>query len=842
MKNGSDMDGFLHSFSSWVARDPARPAVCEGEAVVSYSELDRLSDALAAEFARRGIVPGQTVGCLKTRMTTAYVTALAGAKSGVGYLFLDAREGEARIGHVFALPDIQLLITDAPEGDRHAPVLRCDALRLDGLADAEPQRVDVNPRALCWLEPTSGSTGAPKLVQTPRFVLDHLITMQTKAAGFDQNDRIANFGELWCDTLLTGLTAGASYHAYDLRAHGTAPVCDWMRSNRITAVQTYVAAFRGMALACKTCLADLKRVRLAGEVVTRADVETFERITGPGALLMNFYGSTECGLISQYVHRHGAPRTHRILPIGQEIEGTEVHLVDELNRPVPEGITGLMLVRSRDLAEGYFRNPEGSKDTFWQEADGMRVLNTGDLAFRDEAGLLHIVGRADDQVKIRGFSVRYSEIEEVLEKHPTVQSALVTSFLSPRGQRQLSAHVILAEEQRLDDKALRQWLAEHLPTYMVPTYFVAHQDFPRTDTGKPLRRALPNPLDMVQAEPIPRRALSRTEAIVADCWRNILGHDGFAEDEDFFDCGGDSLQAMAMVVELETKLHVRIGYESLIMRGASVRDIAARIDGAAASLDRIITLKQGDGRLPIYVLPVENGEFSNWLYVMRRLGPDITLLGAHVRDLQARNTFARATTQALAEYAADSITAHDPDGPYVVAGYSAGAHTAFETARVLASRGKTVAGLILLDPPVKQLEPFRRTWHLRRVLSPLINQRDLPTSLTRAGHILLGTPTPELHIADEVTFWRYRPTPCAIPDTLLVSARDDNPHRARREAEWQTLLGGSATLAEAPGTHNLLMRDPNAPVLAQMLERWWKRRRASLAGAAQDSLSKAAGR
>ncbi|MEC3863120.1 AMP-binding protein [Mesobacterium sp. TK19101] len=823
------MKRFLESIRKHAATRPDHPAIVEDDTVVGYAQLDALSDRLALDMITAGLKPGDRIGCLKSNMITMFVTALAGLKTGVVYIVLDIRESEERKAHILGLADARLIVGDQ---DASRTFAKDQGLPYIHAPDLSPAQTAFVPRALpdtatCWIEPTSGSTSLPKLVASSRACLQHYVDAQVAHSGLQASDRIALFGELWCDTLFAGLAVGASAISYDLRGRGAAPLADWMADQHITATQTYVAAFRAMAQAVRTPLSKLRIVRLAGETVLPGDVAAFERIAAADACLINYYGATECGFLAQYTHRKGQPNPYRVLPIGKVIAGSKIEVVDDAFQPVPQGVTGRILYLAPHLPDGYFKNPEKTAETYLDGTDGMRVWNTGDLGYLDDDGLYHVVGRADDQVKIRGYSVRYSEIEQALVTHPDLEAVVVTSFLSPRGQRQLSAHIIVAAGKTFDPLALKGFLAERLPAYMVPTYFLAHDSFPRTDTGKVLRRGLPNPLDALEAGGgLDTTQLNACEKTVAHVWSRILGHDGYSAEEDFFDVGGDSLQAMEVVVELERQLKVRIGYESLIMHGASIRAIAARIQNAAQMQDRVLTLNAGQ-TTPLYVLPVENGEFSDWLYMMRAFGDDLTVKGVHVRDLSKRDCFNRRTTAELAEYAAQSILAENPNGPYFLAGFSMGTQLAFETACRLTALGKTVEGLVLLDPPVLKYEDFSKSWWIRKLASALLKQRDLGLTLNRFGHVFLKTPARELHFADETAFRTYRPKKCKIPNVLFLTARDLNPHRDVKLAYWQDLVGGAAEVREVPGTHNSIVRDPNAPATAKAIEHWFRTRLAS---------------
>lgn len=182
---------------------------------------------------------------------------------------------------------------------------------------------------------------------------------------------------------------------------------------------------------------------------------------------------------------------------------------------------------------------------------------------------------------------------------------------------------VLGHYLALQTDYIRAFLGQSCPAYLVPSHFVEHDIFPRTDTGKVLRRALPNPLERAAKRingDAAFKAATPYEQEIRSVWIDILGHDQFTPEDDFFDLGGDSLQAMSMVLRIEHRLCKRVGYESLVLKGASIARIAARIsDDQQRQNQALLTLKKGGGSPAIYVLPVENGEFSDWLFVLKEL-------------------------------------------------------------------------------------------------------------------------------------------------------------------------------------------------------------------------------
>lgn len=808
-----------------VARQtPERPAIREHERTLTYHELDVQSTRLAVRLLDCGIVEGDVVACFKESMTCYALVALGCIKIGAAFIFLDIKEDMAKITHGLDHSQAKIIVTDGPEAEKFAKDLGRGAIALksDGEVVELRDLPEVKSSALTHIERTSGSTGVSKLVAVTQEAQDHYTELQKTQGALNSDDVIALLGELWLHTFFAGLKVGASFEVYNLKTQGAAGFPEWMRSRRISVIQTYVAAFRALCEASNAVLPDLKNVRLCGEALFRSDVDAFHALCLPGARLSNFYASTECNFMAQYTHKHGDEMPFKTMPAGKTAPGGVTDIVDENLQILPQGATGHIIHRSPFVSIGYIRDVEKTKGVFWGEENGIYAVRTGDLGFFDKDNRLHISGRADDQVKIRGYAVRYSDVEQTAAKFSGIEFVAVTSFVSPRGVRQLSCCYTTAPGNSVIEADLRRFLHDNLPAYMVPNYLIELDELPRTRTGKILRRALPDPLAIKGPSRISaREGACEMEKTIAQIWGAVLGHENFDLDDDFFDIGGDSLQAMTMMITIEKKEKRRLGYESLIVHGASVRQISARLTAASdQGTGEIIELKQGRGAVPIYILPVVNGEFSDWLYLLNGMERHGTVYGVHVRDIVSRRVFEKNTIAQLAEFSGQSILDMNPDGPYILGGFSAGTQLAFETAKFIEAKGGKVIGLILMDAPVVKYEPYRRTWKWRRILGPLIKRGEIGVSINRARHIFGRVPAQELHIADDAAFWAYKPEPAPISNVLMVSCDEENPDADEKISHWQALVGGQAEVWTVGGNHTHMMRDPNVGILARRLEDW----------------------
>ena len=817
----------LDRIETFARNAPKRIALVPETGPITYAEM------WAGARATAGLLldaPGKGAPvCLFGKSLAVHVQMGLGCLlANRSFVSLGPRIPEDALGHMVRMAASELCLTSDTEGEAIAQAHGVQSISYaDTLAAPQPKTLpDLDPNALSLLQNTSGSTSLPKLVGVDQRTLQKFTLLHHDLGQLQEEDRYPLFGETWFDNFFGVLHAGGRLEEYDLKERGAEGLSQWVRARKISNMHTFTAAFRTLAETTSEPLPDLRVVRLFGEVMNRADIEAFERICLPGSTFMNTFGATECTCMAQYDHPHGATPPSGNVPAGTPAIPGALRITgqvgDNPRAEIPQGTTGVIEVHSEFLAEGYLNNPSKSEGVFWSE-NGTRVLSTGDLGYFDAEGVLHVVGRADDQVKVRGYSVRYSEVEAPVEELPEVAEVAVTSIVSPHGTRQLAMHFVAEPEAEVSPAKVRDHLASNLPAYMVPNYVLEQEALPKTPSGKIKRSALPNPLeDESLRTTVSRSGWSEAERRVADVWSDVLGHAGFDRGDDFFDIGGDSLQAMMMVVRCEEAFDCRLGYESLALEGASVAQIADRLlNGPSIALaGGMVRLREGNGVQPLHILPVERGEFSDWLFVLQSMRQDREVLGVHVRDETQRHDFHALSVEALAQRAARNIMERDPDGAHLIAGFSAGANTAIETVRAIQDMGGKVAGLILVDPPVKRYEDYRWTWQARRIGSALAKSGSLSLAARRAAHFWLGRATDELEIADERTFWRYRPRPLKVPPTLVIEAEVRNPNRAAKATFWDAMLNGSVTRWAGPADHMNLLREPCSQLTTVRIEEW----------------------
>jgi len=246
------------------------------------------------------------------------------------------------------------------------------------------------------------------------------------------------------------------------------------------------------------------------------------------------------------------------VPIGKPISNTQIYILDKYNNLVPPGITGDLYVGGDALAKGYLNQPEltqekfilnpFTKDNKSQNPEADRLYKTGDLARWLPDGNIEFVGRIDNQVKLRGVRIELGEIEALLNGNSQIKQAVVIAREEVPGNKRLVAYIVASDES-LSTKELREFTKKKLPEYMVPSAFVTLDSLPLMPNGKIDRKALPAP-DGISSEQEYVAPKTEIEQHIAQIWQEVLQIEKVGIYDNFFEIGGNSL----LIVKVSTKL------------------------------------------------------------------------------------------------------------------------------------------------------------------------------------------------------------------------------------------------------------------------------------------------
>ena len=540
---------------AWVDRTPNVLAIADGERNLTYGELEADANRLARRLIRLGVRPEDRVGVRLERSADLPLALLGVLKAGAAYLPLDPSHPAERLAYLLEDSAVRVLITS-------------ETLKSLAEESAERPRVPGVSSNIAYVIYTSGSTGRPKGTELPHAGVINLISWHQREYGITPADRTsqvaspafdASVWEIW-----PTLAGGASLHFPPKDARSSPPdLLAWLAEQEIT------VCFLPTPLA-EACLEldlpeglALRALLTGGDRLHRVDRDLPFR-------LINHYGPSEGTVVTT---AGDVSRDEAAPPIGRPIDNFRVLVLDRHLQQVPVGVAGELLVGGISLARGYLGRPELTAEKFVPDpfGNGGRLYRTGDLVRWRRDGRVEFVGRIDHQVKIRGFRVELGEIEGVLGAHPEVRDAVVVArentgglglvayvTLSNTGVRPGFSHRAQGKGKQILEEAgcegLRAFLADRLPSYMVPSVFVVLSDLPLSPNGKVDRKLLPAPEMAAPAEQEQVAPRTPLEEFLAGLWQARLGLERVGIHDDFFELGGNSISAAILINQLQERL------------------------------------------------------------------------------------------------------------------------------------------------------------------------------------------------------------------------------------------------------------------------------------------------
>ncbi len=538
---------------------PDSIALVGTDAELTYEELRLYSNQLANYLVQAGIKPGDRVGVCMQRSIRCAASILAILKAGGSYVPLDPDYPRERLAFMISDSRVTFILSGQAWEDR-LPEDTTHPVCLDRLAGeiarcaCECPAIDMDSSYPAYVMYTSGSTGIPKGIEVPHKAIARLVIepnyvrlggeetiLMLAPISFD-----ASTFEIWGSLLTGARLAVVQQPLPTLEEIGQA-----VRRHQVTTMWLTAGLFNQMVEENPDVLAPLKQLLSGGDVLSISHVrKALEKL--PACTLINGYGPTE-GTTFTCCHTVMAEDLEASsIPIGQPVSNTQVYILDPDLNPVPLGVTGELYIGGDGLASAYVDRPGLTAERFvpnpFGNTPGTRLYRSGDLVRMQPDGDIDFIGRVDYQVKIRGFRIELGEIENRLLEYPAVAEAVVVSSDKVPGTKRLVAYVVPGTGSQLNRNNLRDFLAEILPGYMLPSTFVVLDELPLTPNGKVDRKALPAPGLSDDADDTgfvpPDSALEKD---IATIWQDVLGVDGSGIHDNFFEAGGDSLAATRLI-------------------------------------------------------------------------------------------------------------------------------------------------------------------------------------------------------------------------------------------------------------------------------------------------------
>lgn len=757
-------------FEQQAAASPDAIALIDGDTKITYRELNEQANRLAHCLQDRGVGPEFPVGFCMEQSWRAVVAILGILKAGGAYVPLDPNYPRQRLSEMLRETKVLLVVSCKRFEDRIPPGPEIVSVDRDSplISAASPLNPNsgTTPDSMAYVLYTSGSLGTPKaVVGIQRSIINGLAAITYAPDEICCLNAFISFGFAIANLflpLLCGLPL-VIVSEDDLRdINGLVNVLEKERVTRIVLIPTVFKQILDLGPEKVSKLRHIREIGLAGATLTPDLIHRFS-VAMPGSRLHNCYSSSEIGTPATLWPVTPEAVVRREALIGRPAANTRIYILDKDMNPVPVGVAGEIYVGAAHLARGYLNRPDLTAERFlrdpFQPEAGARLYRTGDLGRYLPGGDLEYLGRSDDQVKIRGFRIEPAEIEAALCLFPGVAEAVVT----PRDAQNLSlaAFIVWKSELRASSAELRAFLAKRLPDFMIPTTFTPIACIPLLPIGKVDRNALPVPssVDGREGPPVPPSNVE--EVWLLELWESVLGTSNLGVCDSFFDLGGSSLQASALMNGIEERLNRRVP-ATVLLKASTVRLLADYLSRHDGNPPELVPIKLG-GQPPLFVI---NPPASIRL-LAPKLASDQSVIGVALPEGEWPGL------EPIAAQIARMIREYQPNPPYYLSGWCASGNLAFEIARQMAASGVPVDLVVLFESfnfAQTRLVRYwckRAVWHFSNLRAKRLSQ--IPAYFqARSAQALL-------HAKRLSSFARYRySSPFEPPNCSTDSSRSND--------------------------------------------------------------------
>ncbi|MCK4258971.1 MAG: amino acid adenylation domain-containing protein [Halanaerobiales bacterium] len=568
-------DKTIHQlFEEQVDMNPHKVAVVYKEKKLTYHELNHKTNQLARFFINRGIEKDQIVGIMMERSIEMFIGMLAVLKAGGAYLPIDPNYPDARIEYMLQDSDSKMLLSISQclkDIDYFGEVITIEDLDLATYDENNP-KIKTTPNNLAYVIYTSGSTGKPKGVMIEHLGISNMKTYLNRDIGVNESDKIIQFAScsfdasVW-ETYMALLSGATLYIVPEDVINDYKEFERFINDNAITMMllpPIYLSNFTGENLPT------LKRVLTGGSATNYELVNRWKDID-----YINAYGPTEATICVTTWKAPKGDLEEKTIPIGKPIYNTKIYILDKYQKLAPIGVLGEICIAGVGIARGYLNRPELTAEKFIPNPfdSSQKIYKTGDMGRWLPDGNIEFLGRIDNQVKIRGYRIELGEIEHQLLEHEAIKEVTVIDRIDSTQSKYLVAFIVASDD--LSSAELRTYLANKLPEYMIPSYFVTLDQLPLTSSGKVDYHALPVVEEGLRSKAEYLPPTSRIEEILVEIWKEVLGVEQVGIRDNFFDLGGDSIKAIQISARLQ-KYNMKVDTKDLF-QNLTIEELADQV-------------------------------------------------------------------------------------------------------------------------------------------------------------------------------------------------------------------------------------------------------------------------
>lgn len=567
----ADQGKTLHQlFQEQAERTPDLLAVVSHNQKITYRELHEKSNQLARyieesfkDVTTKRITADTLIPIFVNRDIDMVIAILGVLKTGAAYVPIDSEFTDQRIKYILLDIESVLLLTQSTFQDRIKKITQnVKIINLDHdqyHCQAKSNIVSKsNVTNLAYVIYTSGTTGTPKGVMIEHRSVVNTLSSLYKIYQIEVNRRGTAYTGYGFDVsvaeIFTVLTRGGELHLLSHERKDINKLATYLNEEKINITYLPPAI---LSILPKIEYPNLKIIMFAGEPCNQATGQYWLK----KHTLYNCYGPTEACIYATYK----LVDARNINEIGKPLENTTAYVLDSDHNMVCIGLIGELYLGGCGLARGYLNQTKLTSDKFIQnpfqtnqeKAHGknQRLYKTGDLVRWLPDGNLEYIGRNDFQVKILGHRIELREIEETMREVDGIEQALVVVFDRDDQNKFLCAYYTAKE--KISINKITDTLADRLPHYMIPAYFVWLEKFPLNASGKIERKLLPQPdLNYLAIEYVAPATVQ--EDLVCKAFAYVLGLQKIGVLADFFRMGGNSLKAIHLLSTLQNNFNIKM--------------------------------------------------------------------------------------------------------------------------------------------------------------------------------------------------------------------------------------------------------------------------------------------
>jgi amino acid adenylation domain-containing protein len=866
---------FVHEmFRQTAEQHPDLIAINSAGGCLTYSQLDQRSSFTASRIQHAGVRRNDLVVICSENRRFIIESVLGVLKAGAAFVPLSPGIPTNRLEALLAECSPKWALVDSGATEKfHSLSVQHPIELISQEPDGElcsckvhESRAESQGDDLSYIFFTSGSTGSSKAIAGRLKAIDHFIRWEINTFGIGLGTRVSQLTSPMFDAFMRDVFA-------PLCSGGT--VCippsqevlldgrqlgKWIREERIAVVHTVPSLFRTIVNQSNGdgCWTDLRYVLLSGEPLLPSDVKKWHELVGTnGPRLVNLYGPSETTMTKFVYMVKETDQSRRVVPIGKPMTGATAVVVDQFGRACAPGTVGELYIRTPFRSLGYYNRPALTAEVFVQnpfsQDAGDFVYKTGDLARPTVDGNFELVGRRDHQVKIRGVRIELGEVEKAVSECPGVGQAVVIAREDNPEDKRLVAYFVTNEGAQLNASRVRDYLTQRLPDYMIPSAWIMLEKMPLTSNGKIDRKTLESMVPEAghQVEGADTEECTPVEEILCDIWRQVLKLAFVGVHDNFFQLGGHSLLIAQVISRIKTAFAIEMPLSALfeaptVAKMAKYLAARGRHEEHASSSQILVSIQPQGSRTPFFCVHPVGGQVISYAELSQELGQDQPFYGLQSPPPDFFPESSPSIEQMATLYNRE-IRSVEPDGPYLLGGWSMGGLVAWEMAQQLIKEGETIGLLALIDtkPPSRYREADDRSDEMPVLarfaldMSRLVGRDPRPLAelfsqsteqdqweMVQEALCTYGVLAPETAHA-EMTALLGVFTRNSLAMNNYVLSHTEQPIVFFRSSEtperlsesWATWAGGGIQFQLVHGDHFTMLRRPNVRVIAEVLQR-----------------------